>query len=294
MSSKTVSGYDDHFYPKIWLISGVAIIAASGVLWIWLQLASRVTKENSFTPAESVAQQVMPNRFPIDLGNLADIVPLLDLTKVADKQDSSHAPEFKASAFTSAHASDWTLQVMNVSQESVITDFLAKRTDRARFQYFRYHKGGKDESYILTYGVFGTVATAMGAMQSMDFGLPPSVKAFPERFSSYQPFVSDSDNNVVDFSNSNLHQVRLRPVALPPPTDAIENKIEQLADGATVDNQPTLIDQSSRSRALPAGVDGFSGVPDAPPPSTDAANPDPAAGKNHGATPIGPVQDPFN
>jgi len=291
MSSKPVSGYDDHFYPKLWLMMGVAVIATSAVLWIWLQLASRVTKENSFAPADSVEQQVMPERFPIDLGNLADIVPVLDLTKVADKQDSPHAPEFKASAFTAQHASDWTLQVMNVSQESVITDFLAKRSDRARFQYFRYHKGGKDESYILTYGVFGSVAMAMGAMQTMDFGLPAAVKAFPERFSSYQPFISDSDNNVVDFSTSNLRQIKLRPVALPPPTDAIENKIEQLAEGATVENQQTLIDQSSKHGQLPAGVDGFSGVPDAPPPSTDL--PDPAQGKGRSSTPAA-VQDPFN
>jgi hypothetical protein len=294
MKSKTVAGYDDHFYPKLWLITGVAIIAASAVLWIWLQLASRVTKENSFAPADSVEQQVMPDHFPMDLGNLADIVPVLDLTKVADKQDSAHAPEFKASAFTSQHASDWTLQVMNVSQETVITDFLAKRSDRGRFQYFRYHKGGKDESFILTYGVFGTVATAMGAMQTMDFGLPPAVKAFPERFSSYQPFVSDSDNNVVDASANNLHQVKLRPVALPAPTDAIESKISQLADGGTVEEQPTLIDHSSRGRAgaLPAGVDGFSGVPDAPPPSADT--PDSGKGRPVAPTSVAPVQDPFN
>ena len=292
MSSKPASGYDDHFYPKLWLIGGIAIIAASAVLWIWLQLASRVTKENSFAPADTVEQQVMPERFPIDLGNLSDLVPVLDLTKVADKQDSPHAPEFKASAFTSAHASDWTLQVMNVSKESVITDFLAKRSDRSRFQYFRYHKGGTDESFILTYGVFSSVAMAMGAMQTMDFGLPSAVKAFPERFSSYQPFISDSDNNVVDFSTSNLHQVRLRPVALPAPTDAIENKIEQLAEGSSVDSPPTAVDPSSKRVPLPAGVDGFSGVPDAPPPSSDT--PDVPAKGRGGAPAPAAVQDPFN
>lgn len=273
MSSNSLS-WRHRFYPITWLICGVSILLISAILWIWLQLADRVIKIHSFD--DSGPKSAASNRFPMDLGNLSNLVPVLDLTKMAAKPDSTHSPEFRAAAFVGQHESDWTLQLMNVSQESVITDFLAKRSDRARFQYFRYNKGQKDESFILTYGVFTTVQTAMGAMQTMDFGLPASVKAFPERFSTYKPFVSDSDEGVSD-SIAAQRQVKLRPVAIPPPTDAIEDKLAQLA---------------ANSSALPATVkveDGFSGEPDAPPAET--VSPNVSGTKN--APPVA-VQDPFN
>ncbi len=288
MSSSPLS-WRQRFYPKIWLIGGIAILLVSAVLWIWLQLAARVTKETSFADADAAPKAITIDKFPADLGSLTDIVPVLDLSKVADKQDSPHSPEFKAAAFIGQHEGDWTLQVMNVTQENVITDFLAKRSDRARFQYFRYHKGEKDESFILTYGAFTTVETAMGALQTMDFGLPASVKAFPERFSTYKPFVSDSDDAVVSDSSAQ-RQVKLRPVAIPPPTDAIEDKLAQISAQSA---STAAVGPSS----LPSGVDGFSGQPDAPP-ADPVASPTTAGSKaTHDAstapTPAA-VQDPFN
>lgn len=282
MSSSSLS-WRDRFYPKIWLIGGIFILLVSAILWICLQLAARVTKENSFADADAAPKIATVDRFPANLGSLTDIVPILDLSKTADKQDSTHSPEFQAATFIASHESNWTLQVMNVSQENVITDFLAKRSDRARFQYFRYHKGEKDESFILTYGAFTTVETAMGALQTMNFGLPSRVKAFPERFSTYKPFVSDSDDAIADAANMQ-RQVKLRPVTIPPPTDAIEDKLAQISAQSASTAAP------AGSAVMPAGVDGFNGQPDAPPteptvgskPSRDTTG-SPAA-----------IQDPFN
>lgn len=277
MSSSTLS-WRHRFYPIIWLLSGISILLVSAILWIWLQLADRVVTIHSFDDAGP--KSAASNRFPMDLGSLSNLVPVLNLTKMTVKQDSTHSPEFKAAAFIGQHESDWTLQLMNVSQESVITDFLAKRSDRARFQYFRYNKGGRDESFILTYSIFTTVQTAMGAMQTMNFGLPASVKAFPERFSTYRPFVSDSDERVND-SIAAQRQVKLRPVAIPPPIDSIEDKLAQIA---------------AHSSALPATVkveDGFSGEPDAPP--AEPVNPNISKLKTHDVSaPSVAVQDPFN
>jgi hypothetical protein len=173
--------------------------------------------------------------------------------------------------------------VMNVSQENVITDFLTKRSDRERFQYFRYRKDENDERFILTYGAFTTVETAMGALRTMNFGLPESVKVFPERFSTYKPFVSDS-NEVITRDSANMQrQVNLRPVVIPPPTDAIEEKLAQISA------QSSSSTASARQSTLPSDIDGFAGQPDAPPlepvsstkTSRDAAN-------------SAPIQDPFN
>ncbi len=282
MSSSSLS-WRDRFYPKIWLIGGIFILFVSAILWIWLQLAARVTKENSFTDTDAAIPKVtIIDRFPANLGSLTDIVPVLDLSKVADKQESTHSPEFQTAAFIGTHESEWTLQVMNVSQESVVTDFLAKRSDRARFQYFHYRKGEKDESYILTYGAFTTVETAMGAMRTMDFGLPSSVQTFPERFSTYKPFVSANDDAVNDSANMQ-RQVKLRPVAMPPPPDAIEDKLAQISAQSVSTAAP------AGTSSMPAGVDGFSGQPDAPPS-------EPASSQTTGtkASSPAPIQDPFN
>lgn len=277
--SSSSSSWRHRFYPITWLLCGVSILLTSAILWIWLQLADRVVKIHSFD--DSGPKSAASNHFPMDLGNLSNLVPVLDLTKMAAKQDSTHAPEFRAAAFIGQHESDWTLQLMNVSQESVITDFLAKRSDRTRFQYFRYNKGQNDESFILTYGVFTTVQTAMGAMQTMDFGLPASVKAFPERFSTYKPFVSDSDERVSD-SIAAQRQVNLRPVTIPPPKDAIENKLEQIAA------------ESNAKPVVATAADGFSGEPDAPPaePASPAVS-SAKTGREVAAPPV-MVQDPFN
>jgi len=282
MSSHLLS-WRDRYYPKIWLICGIFILLISAILWIWLQLAARVTKENSFTDTDAAPKVAMVDRFPANLGSLTDIVPILDLSKVADKQESAHAPEFQLANFVGAHESEWTLQVMNVSQESVVTDFLAKRSDRARFQYFHYRKGEKDESYILTYGVFTTVETAMGALRTMDFGLPDSVKAFPERFSTYKPFVSSTDDSAIGDVANMQHPVKLRPVALPPPTDSIEDKLKQISAQSVSTAAPAGVS------SMPAGVDGFSGQPDAPPS-------DPVSSQSAGTKVSSPaaIQDPFN
>jgi hypothetical protein len=284
MSSKPLS-WKEKYYPKIWLILGVSLLLFSAILWIWLQLAARVTKERNFTDVDAEPQVVTVDRFPANLGSLTNIVSILDLSKAADKPDSAHSPEFKAAAFIGAHESEWTLQVMNVSQENVIIDFLAKRSDRARFQYFRYHNGEADQSFILTYGTFTTVETTMGALQTVSFGLPDSVKAFPERFSTYKPFVSDSDDVLISSSLNIQRQVNLRPVAIPPPIDTIEAKLAQISAQSATEPDGTS--------TLPSSVDGFSGEPDAPPLDPASAN---TTGQKvlPNTTVPSAIQDPFN
>ena len=278
----------DRFYPKIWLILGVSFLLLSAILWIWLQLAARVTKENSFKDTDAVPMVATVERFPASLGSLTDIVAVLDLSKVFNKPDSAHSAEFQSSAFIGTHESNWTLQLMNVSQENVITDFLTKRSDRTRFQYFRYRKNENDERFILTYGAFTTVETAMGALQTMNFGLPDSVRVFPERFSSYKPFVSDSNDVVTSDSVHMQRRVNLRPVVIPPPSDSIEVKLAQISRrsaSATVPVTPPMVSTD---------IDGFSGQPDAQP-SEPASNSNTVESKtSRDAANPAPIQDPFN
>jgi hypothetical protein len=75
MSLNTLS-WRDRFYPKIWLIFGISLLLVSAILWIWLQLAARVTKENSFSDIDAAQKVVTVDRFPANLGSLTDIVPV--------------------------------------------------------------------------------------------------------------------------------------------------------------------------------------------------------------------------
>ena len=202
-----------------WLTAGLTLFGLCFFIWIWLQIAQRqtvqVTTTDDLPEPNAVAQRF--EGFDASLGSMTDLVPVLDLSKSV-VQAGTHGPEFRGADFLTRHSKNWTLQLMNVTQESVIADFLAGRSDRSRFQYFR-SIDGEQERYVLTYGDFVTVQTAMGALATVDFGLPTSVKPFPERFSSYQPYVTDqgSDERVVGATGSRAYQVRLREVAIPEP-----------------------------------------------------------------------------
>jgi hypothetical protein len=202
-----------------WLTAGLTLFGLCFFIWIWLQVSARQTIQIT-TPDDTPEPKTVAERFEgfdASLGGMTDLVPVLDLSK-AMVQAGTHGPEFRGADFLTRHAKSWTLQLMNVTQESVIADFLAGRSDRSRFQYFR-SIDGEQERYVLTYGDFATVQTAMGALATVDFGLPSSVKPFPERFSSYQPYVTDqgSDERVVGGAGSRAYQVRLREVAIPVP-----------------------------------------------------------------------------
>ncbi|MEY4516655.1 MAG: hypothetical protein RL180_1001 [Pseudomonadota bacterium] len=199
-----------------WLTAGLGLLALCFMIWVWLQLAARKTIEVA-QPDEPM--MVQPNQqlagFNDTLGRLTDVVPVLDLSQKI-VQVGTHAAEFRGAAFLTRESANWTVQLMNVSQESVITDYLTSRRDRTRFQYFRTINK-EQERFVLTYGNFATVQTAMGALATIDFGLPQTVTPFPERFSSYQPYVSDqgSDERVVGAGAKRTHQVKLRTVATP-------------------------------------------------------------------------------
>lgn len=290
-----------------WLTVGVGVLAASFLLWVSLQLAERVTVEVPVDPAQPAEQIVaLPSQLEGDLGMLFESVPALDLSKPVATV-GQRAAEFRGTEFIKTNSSNWTLQVMKVSQESVIKTYLTQRKDRNRFQYFRMVEG-EQEHYLLTYGNFTTVQTAMGALQTMQFDLPNSVKAFPERFSTYQAAVKDqgSEERMSGMAQK-VRQILLKPVAIPVPVDPTiaaahhsNSSVQEPAFGALAGDRlaehtdagshanPHATEPSARStRSNP-----HTPSPNSTPPSEPVAA-SPAASTN---TPNSPtvVQDPFN
>lgn len=208
-----------------WLTIGATILAACFLLWVSMQLSQRLTVEVvQPVAADAVADAAklgLPDRLDGDLGMLLDAVPALDLNKQV-AVIGQRAAEFRGAEFIKTNASHWTLQVMKVSQETVIKTYLSQRKDRQRFQYFRLVEGAQ-EHYLLTYGNFTTVQTAMGALQTLQFDLPDSVKAFPERFSTYQPVVKDqgSEERMSGMAQK-ARQIVLKPIATPVEVTPVE------------------------------------------------------------------------
>lgn len=276
-----------------WLTIGTGVLVACFLLWLSVQLAERLTVEVAEPTATPEIAVVLPDRLEGEIGMLVDAVPPLDLNKqvVAVGQ---RAPEFRGTEFIKANSSNWTLQVMKVSQESVVKTYLSQRKDRQRFQYFRVVEGTQ-EHYLLTYGNFTTVQTAMGALQSMQFDLPNSVKAFPERFSTYQALVKDqgAEERMSGLSQK-VRQILLKPVAVPIDVDVVERatrtsraSVQEPAFGALAGDQvaakidPALsLPPNSPSSGAGSSSVGSNG-------NTVSSSPAPVVSST-------PVQDPFN
>lgn len=277
-----------------WLTIGCAILVICFLLWVSLQLAQRMTVELTDTAADTASADqvaVLPDRLEGELGMLFDAVPALDLSKPVAVV-GQRAPEFRGTEFIKANASNWTLQVMKVSQESVVKTYLAQRKDRQRFQYFRVVEGTQ-EYYLLTYGNFTTVQTAMGALQTMQFELPPSVKAFPERFSTYQPSVKDqgAEERMSGLSQK-VRQIVLTPVAIPVAADSVATQaqrpdLEEPAFGELAGDQVAIQTNPIIAPSAEASSDPVLTRPMTQPSVESSAAPRTPASPT-------PVQDPFN
>lgn len=286
-----------------WLTIGTGILAVCFLLWVSSQLAERLTVEVvQPSTADAVAETtvVLPDRLDGELGMLLNAVPALDLNKQVVVV-GQRAPEFRGTEFIKANSSHWTLQVMKVSQESVVKTYLLQRKDKQRFQYFRVVEGSQ-EHYLLTYGNFTTVQTAMGALQTMQFNLPNSVKAFPERFSTYQSSVKDqgSEERMSGMAQK-VRQILLKPVAIPIEIDPVavvvrrqSSSLSEPAFGALQGDQVAA--KIDPAMSLPATSSEASRRP-AVAPSTTAPQPTPSTVVTPSSTaPTQPVdlQDPFN
>lgn len=268
----------EHWRSLGWLGFGVSILLVCLIIWVSLQLSKRVTVEQTWDNApKAIDPQSQEEKLNPTLGALVDEVPLLDLS-TKDIPAGAHAPEFRGVAFIAANAKKWTVQLMNVSQETVITEYLATRPDRNQFYYFRMTQDDTDR-FVLTYGNVSSVQEAMRLLQRVDFALPDSIKAFPERFANYEKWVTDqgSDERIIGSANAQKYrQVLLKPVLLPTLTeDVVAN-----APRSTASTEPAYgVLPSDRVIPAPAAVsDGFADAPDSAPEAPD----------------LPPVQDPFN
>ena len=214
------------FKVTTWLI--LAAIAGGLTVVVWI--ASAVKPAKSAVKAASNANQ---NQDPTAL--LLAKTPEELNTKVrpikfdAVIRDMRNYPkEFKDSRFIKANNGKWTVQVMNVVEHEVVTDYLNSRDDRDKFNYFRIVDAHNQKRFVVTYGVFGSVQEAVGAAKVVNFNLPKEVKAFPEEFKMYAPQMDEYEvaPPLRDVGKTAAREVKLNatPKLLPAPKAKVERQ----------------------------------------------------------------------
>lgn len=199
-----------------WLLGGLILLGTAFFLWIGIQVHQHIVVEKPLDQGD-VALEPEKIRFSSTLGMMTDAVPPLDLSQSTTA--STHTAEFRGADYIKANTNRWYLHVMNVTKPEVIKSYLANRTDRQQFTYFRYVEPKQPERYILVYGNFATVSKALDASKTVKFDLPDSVKVYPQRFSELKKYVNDevaADLDITNLAGTNkLYQVKLRSVPVP-------------------------------------------------------------------------------
>ena len=214
------------FKVSTWLI--LAAIAGGLTVMVWI--ASAVKPAKSAVKAASNANQnqdptaLLLAKPPEELNT--EVRPIKFDAVIRDMRN--YPKEFKDSRFIKANNGKWTVQVMNVVEHEVVTDYLNSRDDRDKFNYFRIVDAHNQKRFVVTYGVFGSVQEAVGAAKVVNFNLPKEVKAFPEEFKMYAPQMDEYEvaPPLRDVGKTAAREVKLNatPKLLPAPKAKVERQ----------------------------------------------------------------------
>ena len=214
------------FKVTTWLI--LAAIAGGLTVMVWI--ASAVKPAKSAVKAASNANlnqdptALLLAKAPEELNK--EVRPIKFDAVIRDMRN--YPKEFKDSRFIKANNGKWTVQVMNVVEHEVVTDYLNSRDDRDKFNYFRIVDAHNQKRFVVTYGVFGSVQEAVGAAKVVNFNLPKEVKAFPEEFKMYAPQMDEYEiaPPLRDVGKTAAREVKLNatPKLLPAPKANVERQ----------------------------------------------------------------------
>lgn len=236
LSKNTLSRVIFRMQAIIWFGLAIAML----VLWLFLWMVSdtdkaKADRQKSHKPAREF---VLPTYIESYVQMTKEVPPIDFSTVIRDLRN--YPPEFKDKQYFEKHAKEWTVQVMNVSNNDIITQYLNGREDRDQFAYFRYHNANGELRYILTYGAMKS-QEALQTITSKDFGLPPTVKLKAEEIGYYVKIMDYYERGeVIDDSDDAPRAVMLsvaqKPLtALPIKPSAMNNT--QGGNGGSANNK---------------------------------------------------------
>ena len=217
---------------SVWLI--MALLTSAAALALWMFSSAPIFEDEKEAekeaPPEVLASNIDQVKHIEQLNELSgDVKPISFDELVRELRD--YPSEFKDSRYLKKNKGKWTVQVMDVSEHEIITDYLDSRDDRQKFAYFRYRDSNNQPRYLLTYDVMGNKQQATNIANSVDFGLPANVQVLPEEISDYLDIIENYELSgpVKDLSRNRTRQVKLQPTRreLAPRTRATESKPNQ-------------------------------------------------------------------
>lgn len=195
------------------LTLAVVSLTAVAVVWVIAKVEahkSQPTTSVSVTPATLDNSSLYSHYISESLIDFGYQVPPIKFENTI-QEIGEYEAEFKDKDFLKKNKDKWTIELMNVVNKNIITDFLAHRQDREKFVFFRYVDTNNNKRYILTYDLYPTMQMASGASKTLNFGLPSSVRVMPEQMSRYLDIIDDYQlsESVRDYSRSGVREVLL-------------------------------------------------------------------------------------
>lgn len=237
----------------IWLATAIGLAVLTAILWMLSQSTSmsQEIENNPLAPEQVLSEEMVQPKQIESLHELDSDVQPIDFKEVVhDLRD--YPEEFKDKRYLVANKGKWTVQVMNVAEHEVITDYLNGRNDREKFAYFRYRDSEDNVRYMLTYGIMNSPQEALGTGRLVDFGLPNNVRVLPEEIDRYVSIIDNYERAepIKDLATPRTRSVNLQPTQREVPVKAQDNASAQEADSdADTNNTASDANEGSSTNA---------------------------------------------
>lgn len=224
------SAMSEKYYRRqamYWLMAA-AVVAA---LWLIIWLTSAAPSIIKAKQADEVQSSDLALPATIsDLNELKNEVKPMD-NSVLVRDLRSYPPEFKDKIYFNGISGSYAIQLMDVTENEVIVDYLNGRSDRDQFAYFRYTDGNDKQRYVLTYGKFASSAEAEASLAQVNFGLPSSITPKIAKVSEFLSIIDSYElgQDVVDLASSQPRRVRLQATRTEIPVRPATKADEELA-----------------------------------------------------------------
>ena len=226
----------------IWLMMTLLLGVLTALLWMFSQTPAIGAKiENAPIAAPEALSTELKQPLSVEalheLDN--DVQPINFEDTIRDLRN--YPDEFKDKRYLLANKGKWTVQVMNVAENEVVTSYLEGRDDRKKFSYFRYRDDNNQLRYMLIYGLMSSPQEAVGAAKLVDFGLPADVRVLPEEISRYVGIVDNYERPgpIKDLSTRRSRSVRLQPTEREVPVRETDENSGSNGAGSQATNNST-------------------------------------------------------
>lgn len=201
----------------LWLIAAAVVAVVWLLVWLTTSAPSIITKQK---PEDQIqGQSALPERIE-KFSELDQVVKPLDFSALI-RDMRTYPAEFKDKIFFENFGKQYTVELLDITDNQVIVDYLNSRDDRKKFAYFRYLDHDKKPRYILTYGKFKTESEAQDAMRSVQFDLPQTIKPKTVLASDYLSIIENYMRaETIHDPSSRQRGIRLQPTSVEIPVQA--------------------------------------------------------------------------